>query len=355
MNGRAFDAQVVLSSPDSARGKLLQQYVCARITTMQDADLGLFDFDRHNAIYFFIMNADEHIYMRYGGRDAKAADTYLNLRSLELALREGLEMHRQGVPAATADRPAPLFAREIPLLVERTIKRNQCVECHLIGDYQLQHKEIDGTLDPLKDMFVSPDIKTIGINLDVPKGLAIAEARGAVAEAGLRGGDTITHIEGVRVRTFADLQYRYGKLPRDAENLILGAVRNGEALTLAVKLPPRWWYSDIAYRHWTTQPLVHFRSEPLSEAEKHALRLPSRSFASKVTYVDLFRELAAPALEVGDILIGVDDAREDDQANTAEMYITLCAKAGGEVVLHLLRDGKPLTSKLQTERQNFRK
>ncbi len=355
MNGRAFDAQVVLSSPDSERGKLLQQYVCARVTTMQDANIGLFDFDRHNALYFFIMNADEQIYMRYGGRDSQAADTYLNLRSLELALRQGLEMHRQPATTSPADRPAPLFAREIPLLVERTIKRNQCVECHLIADYQLQHKEIDGTLDPLKDMFVSPDIKTIGIFLDVPRGLAVREASGAVAAAGLRAGDTITHVEGVRVRTFADLQYRYGKLPRDARHLLLGADRDGKALTLTVPLPPRWWYSDITYRHWTTQALVHFRSEPLSEKDKEALGLPSRSFASKVVYVDLFRDLATPALKVGDVLIGVDDAREDDQANTAELYVTLRSPAGGKVVLHLLRDGKPMTSTLQTERQNFRK
>lgn len=322
---------------------------------MQEADLGLFDFDRHNALYFFIMNADEQIYMRYGGRDSRAADTYLNLRSLELALREGLEMHRQGATTSPTDRPAPLFAREIPLLAERTIKRNQCVECHLIGDYQLQHKEIDGTLDPLKDMFVSPDIKTIGIFLDVPKGLAVAEAKGAVADAGLRAGDTITHVEGVRVRTFADLQYRYGKLPREATTLLLGAERDGKALTLPVTLPPRWWYSDVNYRHWTTQPLVHFRSEPLSEAEKQSLQLPPRSFASKITYVDLFRDLATPALKVGDILIGVGDAREDENANTAELYITLHARAGSEVVLHLLRNGKPLISKVQTERQNFRK
>jgi hypothetical protein len=50
VNGRAFDAQVVLSPPDSILGKLLQQYVCARITRMDQIDIGLFDFDRHNAL-----------------------------------------------------------------------------------------------------------------------------------------------------------------------------------------------------------------------------------------------------------------------------------------------------------------
>ena len=37
---------------------------------MDDVDIGLFDRDWNNAIYFFMLNADEQIYMRYGGRDS---------------------------------------------------------------------------------------------------------------------------------------------------------------------------------------------------------------------------------------------------------------------------------------------
>ena len=54
MEGRVFDAQVVLSPIDSSRGKLLSQYVCARIIRIDDVDLGLFDWDRHNTLYYFI-------------------------------------------------------------------------------------------------------------------------------------------------------------------------------------------------------------------------------------------------------------------------------------------------------------
>ena len=76
---------------------------------MKGIDLGLFDFDRNNALYYFIMNADEDIYMRYGGRDAESADTYLNLESLEVALKLGLEQHqlyREGnIPMQASTRP----------------------------------------------------------------------------------------------------------------------------------------------------------------------------------------------------------------------------------------------------------
>ena len=221
MAGRAFDAQVVLSPTESPRGKLLSQYVCARITRMDNIDVGLFDRDWNNTLYYFVMNADEQIYMRYGGRDARSPDSYLNLASLELALAKGLELHDQYQRGELkkADRPKPLFPREIPLLVERTISRNACVECHLIGDYLNVHREQDGKLDKLTHMYRSPDIRTLGIELDVPKGLVVKEIRDAVAAAGMQPGDRITAINGTQVWTFGDLQYHYDKVNRNAERI----------------------------------------------------------------------------------------------------------------------------------------
>ena len=39
---------------------------------MDDVDIGLFDYDRNNTLYFFALNADEQIYFRYGGRDSQS-------------------------------------------------------------------------------------------------------------------------------------------------------------------------------------------------------------------------------------------------------------------------------------------
>ena len=39
-----------------------------------------------------------YVVMRYGGRDSEALETYLNLDSLELALKKGLEIHAKGAP-----------------------------------------------------------------------------------------------------------------------------------------------------------------------------------------------------------------------------------------------------------------
>jgi hypothetical protein len=122
----------------------MQKFVLARIVAMNGIDIGLFDYDRHNALYFFVLNADEQIYLRYGGRDAEDAMTYLNLESLELALRAGLDRHelyRQG-KLAKQPRPAPFYPEQIALLKRNEIDRGRCVECHLIGDYLAQEAEL---------------------------------------------------------------------------------------------------------------------------------------------------------------------------------------------------------------------
>lgn len=48
----------MLSPINSPVGKLLAQYVCVRIVRMDDVDVGLFDRDWNNAIYFFALNSD---------------------------------------------------------------------------------------------------------------------------------------------------------------------------------------------------------------------------------------------------------------------------------------------------------
>ena len=336
----------------------MSQYVRVRVPRMDNVDIGLFDYDRYNTLYFFILNADEQIYMRYGGRDSTSQDAYLNLESLELALKKGLELHQdyQAGKLARTTRPKPMFPREIPLLVERTFARNACVECHLIGDFQLQQREMDGTLDKISQMFRSPDLKTIGIFLDVPKGLMVKEARGAALEAGLKPGDTIGSINGTTVWTFADLQYAYDKVPRDTKQVRLTVERQAKPVELTIALPARWWFTDIRYKQLTIDPRTYFESKPLSDTEKKDLALPSDGFASRVSHVDNFaRVLKSHDLREGDIVFGVDGVQRDEHANTAEFFIRLRKKAGDDVTLDVIRDGKRFQMPLKTFQMSFRK
>ncbi len=204
-------------------------------------------------------------------------------------------------------------------------------------------------------MYRSPDIKTIGIYLNVPSGLLIEEAEGPAADAGLQAGDRITHINDVRVRTFGDLQYYYDKVPRDARHIALGILRDEMPRTLKVELPERWWVTDLGYRHWTVEPLVFFRTQPLSPERKSELGFPVDGFAGEVTNKEGFHKFATPPIKRGDVIYGVESVFKDTLANTPELHIKLRHRAGNALKIHVLRDEERFISELHTERQNFRK
>src|SRR5579862_9656731 len=325
---------------------------------MDDVDVALFDRDWNNAIYYFVMNADEQIYLRYGGRDSQSADTYLDLSSLELALRQGLELHRryQQGELKKEVRPKPLMPRQIPLLVQRTFAQRQCVECHLIGDFQNLQRERDGTLDKLTYLYRSPDIKTLGVFLDVPQGLQVKEVRGAAQEAGMKPGDRLTRLNTTAVWTFGDLQYYYDKVDRRAREVQFTVERNGQPAELAVSLPERWWWTDLRFRQSSVDPRLYLEDRPLTEPEKIKLGLKPNGFASEVRFVpSLAKTIKAHDLQVGDIIFGVDGVETDELANTAELYVKLRKTAGESVMLSVIRDGKRMQLPLKTFRMNFRK
>jgi hypothetical protein len=325
---------------------------------MDDVDIALFERDWNNTLYYFLMNADEQIYMRYGGRDARSPMTYLDLNSLELALEQGLELHRRyekGELKGT-QRPEPFFPRQIPPLVERTFARNQCVECHLIGDFQLMHREQTGVLNKLTDMYRWPDIRAIGVDLDIPKGLVVREAKDAVQAAGMQPGDRIAALNGTPVWTFGDLQFYYDKVPRSAQQIQISVDRAGKPLDLTVKLPQRWWLTDLRFRQLSVDPRPEFESRPLTEDEKRKYELKPESFASEITRIGGFAEmLKVHELKAGDVVFAVDGVERDEVANTPELFIKLRKNAGDTVTLDIIRDGKRMKMPVRTQRMYFRK
>ena len=329
-----------------------------RITSMNRVDIGLFDYDRHNAVYYFAMNADEQIYLRYGGRDASSPEAYLNLDSFELALEAGLRQHdlyqKNRLPRQT--RPRPLYPADVPLLDEEVLSLGRCVECHLIADYQLLEHEFDGTLNKLRDMFVYPDIKTIGIHLDVPKGLVVGKATGAVAAAGMQPGDLIVAINEVPVLTFGDLQHQYNKVPRDAARVELAVQRAGHVEKLSVDLPREWWYTDLYHRYWTVDPEAFFSMRPLSADRKRELSLAPNGLAAEVTKVETGAQVYnLHQLHAGDIIYSVNGVEADDFTQNLEIYIKLNVQAGEAFMVKLLRDGQKMDMRIRTYREHFRK
>jgi hypothetical protein len=321
---------------------------------MDTIDIGLFEHDRNNTIYFYLLNADEQIYMRYGGRDNASPDTYLNLESLTLAAAKGLELHAQRPVAAP--RPKPDFPKNYSMLVERTFARGQCVECHLIGDYQNLHRAAEGKLDKLMHLFRSPDLKALGIQLDVPKGLVVKEASGAAGAAGMKPGDRIAAWEGKTVWTFGDVQHRYNETPREAKEAHMTVERGGARQELTVALPERWWWSETKFRQSSVEPRFYFDDRPLTAEEKAKLGLPADGFASMVKYVSsTAKTMELHGLEVGDVVTAIDGKRVDSQANTASLYLVLRKMPGDSATLEVLRGGQKMEMPLRTMQMSFRK
>ncbi|MCH6256347.1 PDZ domain-containing protein [Puniceicoccaceae bacterium K14] len=337
----------------------MSQYVLLRITTLDGIDINHFDWDRHNALYFFMLNADEHIYMHYGGRDSRSAMSYLNMESLELALSQGLEQHelyKAGKIEPKLKTGTPIYPRDIPSLKKSVIDKNRCVECHLVQDYAVTEKEANGTLDKLQDMYVHPDIRDLGIELDVPKGLRLAETSGAAKAAGILPGDVITSLNGNGTLTFADFQNRLNKVHRLSREIDLTVSRDGETHEMKVALPDQWWITDLSFRYWTIDPLVFFKAVPLNDAEKEELELPSEGFASRVTEVDINALLEdAHELEEGDIIVSVENVQKDELTQDVIIHIKLKHRAGNSITLGVLREGTLQEMTLKTKRQRFRK
>lgn len=330
------------------------------MTELKGINIGLFDYDRHNALYFFILNGDEEIYLRYGGRDSVSPDSYLSLDSLELALQRGLELHDQwkegNGPAWEA--PEPFYPEQMPLLQEKEVSRGRCVECHMIGDYQAAQLELDGNLDKAKLMFPSPDLKKLGIELDVPKGLLVDAVSGMAEAAGLQPGDTIAGFEEHKVYTFGDLQHRFGKHARDATSARLVVDRPGsdEPIELTMQLEPLWWVTDIDYRYWSVDPQAYFGDEPLSAERKAELELPEDALACKVTSVNPRAAIVeSHALQVGDEIVAVGGETRHGGLGSCGLYIKINVKSGETVTLDVLRAGEKISMPLKTHRQYYRK
>ncbi|MFC5051166.1 Trx7/PDZ domain-containing (seleno)protein [Rubritalea spongiae] len=358
VNGREFDAQVLYTDPTSSRGKLLDQYVRARVTTMTGVDIAHFDRDWHNSLYYFIINADEDIYMRYGGRDEASATTYLNLESLELALQQGLTEHKKFLEGnrPSPSRPTKRTPADYPLIKKNVISSGRCTECHLIGDYTSQEKQLAGTLDPITDLYQSPDIKQLGLLLDIPKGLLLKEVTGPAKDAGIKAGDTITSINEQSVLTFGDLQYQYNKTPRIASSVQLTVRRKSESITTTIKLPFEWWKTDLSFRHWSLETQLYFNSESLSITEKQELQLPKNGFASRITSVDFEAFLSQRhQLKIGDIITSVNGRQIDPRTTDLKAHIQLSHSAGKKLQLTVIRDSQELELPLQTGQTAFRK
>ena len=345
--------------------RLLTEYVCVRVRELNGIDIGLFDFDGMNTIYFFVLNADEQIYLRYGGgenseRNAnRPLDDYLSTPSFELALQLGLEQHglyQQGT-LAKQTRPAPKFPRDIRSIKVNYLDKGKCFHCHFPRHYGWGDSDALGKFDK-KDVWVFPKLTKIGIHVDVDKGVVLKQTKGVVKRSGMNAGDKILAINDHRVLTYGDLHYRYHKVPHDAKDVKFTVQRESMKKDIRVPLPKDWRVTDVGHRIWRLRVSPGFHANQVSSRTQRRLGLKVGGLSSRVWsihqngHVGPMMAGGKAGLRPDDVICSVDDAVVDvENGQNLYTYIKLKKRVGETIRLKVLRGQRKLeiSYKLEAE------
>jgi hypothetical protein len=318
-----------------------EKFVLLRLTRMRGVDLDLFDFDYDLTWMAFFISADEHVYGRYGGRDADSPDGRVSLAGLRYAMSAALEVHRQTKPEPAREKTSPRTAEQYP--AGKRLFEKSCIHCHQVYDFRRDALQASGKWS-LDELWVYPLPENVGLTLEIDRGNRVAKvaADSPAARAGLKSGDQLMRANSIAIASFADLQYALQRAP--AKGTIDITWRRGEAEKSAtLGLAVGWRRTDISWR-WSLRgldPTPWVQGDDLTEAEKKELRLSPKRLA--------FRQgpfVAAPARQAGirsgDVIIGVDGKELEMSARQFGAYVRTRYKVGDTITLNLLRDGKAL-------------
>lgn len=303
------------------------------------ADLRLFEFDYDLTWYCFLLNADETVYGRYGGRDASDPHARISLKGLRYALERALEAHK--TPPKPEPRPGNPVRAEDFAAAGRA--RNGCVHCHNVNEYRRADLRAKGQWDR-DELWVYPLPENVGLTLDVDAGDRVTAVRpGSPADkAGLRPGDRLRTLAGRSVASFADASYALHKSP--AKGTIPATwERDGRGHSAELELAAGWRKTNLTWRPSMLDllPAVPFSGDGLTAEEKKELGLaPGRAAIRQDKFVH--STLKAVGVRPGDVVVGfdgraVDGAMEDLLGHVRRNYLV-----GDKVTVNILRDGKPV-------------
>jgi hypothetical protein len=322
---------------------LQKQFVCVRVVTIDDVDLGLFQFDYDQTWSAFFLNADGAIYGRYGTRAAggKNSTTHISAASLRKTMQRVLELHK-GYPSnkgQLAGKRGPTPEYRAPKDIPR-VERRHCIECHQVRGNVLRHKWQAKRL-AAEDVWPYPLPENIGLRMDVDDGLRVRTvASGSPSErAGIAAGDELVTLNGQRLTSQADIQWVLHRA-RVETSVSATLHRDGKELRKAIALGDPWKESDLSWRASTWPGLRYWlHTVPLSAAEKKQADLAADRLALVVR--DMVAERTAgprkAGLRVGDVIIAVDGKTEAMTESQFLAYVRLNHGPDDQVKLTVLR------------------
>jgi membrane-associated protease RseP (regulator of RpoE activity) len=318
--------------------------VRVRILKITGADLNLFEFDYDLAWAAFFMNANGKVYGRYGGRDAKGADTRNSLKGLNYAMAAALEEHRKN-PSVKPERPpaAPMYVEKLP--TSKTYRG--CIHCHQVKEI-LREEAIKAGTWQRDSVFTFPLPENVGITLDLDRGNLVksVKADSAADQAGLKPGDFVQTLHGLSVRSFADAQYALHKAPK-AGKIAVAWQRDGKDQSAELTLPAGWKWTNVTWRPSLLDilPSLTVYGDDLTAQEKKTLGLEEKRLAFRQDKT-VHSAAKAMGVQADDVIIGIDGKVMEMTMTQFLGHVRQNYLIGDAATINLLRAGKRVDLKV---------
>lgn len=356
VNCKGFDAEV--ASGKDGLEELAEQFVPVRQIEMKNVDLSQFQFDYDLNWAAMFINADGTVYARYGTQSAEGADAYNSMESLKNTMRRVLELHKnypnnKAELAEKKGEPKPYkTALQMPGLEHsdkraQTTKRNNCVHCHNIHDAEYATAYQNGTFK-LEMMYRYPLPKNIGLEIDRDHGLKVSgTVSGSGATGKLQVGDVLTHADGQRLTSIADLQWVLHHKPNTRARVQLKALRGDKPVTLTLTTEAGWKKTDFTWRGsmWNMRPRPGFWSPPVEPDKVKGLNLPAGAEPMLVKWINTGsaegRNAYQSGLRENDIVTHVDGKLWKGTPKDFHIHLRMNKKVGETLRLRVLRNHRP--------------
>jgi serine protease Do len=334
---KQFDGQVVRLE----RFKdIADKFVRVRLTRIDNLDLSLFEFDYDLTMMIFFLNAEQKVYARYGGRDARNADNRQSLDGLRYTMQSVLAMHERSEKEFAPRTPnAPTSARS----GFGKGGGKGCMHCHQVRERLNDQLKRAGKWE--RDMFWRyPMPDNLGIELDVHRSNVVKQIKvdSPAASAGLKAGDLVKRLNGVPIHSFGDAQFALEHAPKTGA-IDIAWQRGKDSLTGKLALAEGWRKSDVSWRpsiQWFV-PNIRISGIDLNPDERKKLGLTDAQLAFRQR--DAISQQARDAgIRPGDIILGVDDKKLDLDMVGFQYYIQRNYFEGDRVLVNLLRDGNAM-------------
>jgi hypothetical protein len=189
----------------------------------------------------FFLDANDHIYSRYGGRDGGDAEGRLSVAGLKYTMRQILEEHQ----------PSPTFTppRKPTLPQDLFMVRNRgCMHCHNVWEGLRRQARADGTFQK-ESLYVYPLPENIGLKLDVTAGNKVVEVKpnSPGSRAGIQPDDLLTVVHDIKIHSQCDIMYALHTAPSEGK-IHMQWLHAGKPEKAHIELTRGWKETDLSWR-----------------------------------------------------------------------------------------------------------